>query len=388
MTSPPAEELERQARLATLGTLASGIAHEINSPLSYVIANLELGTAELAELLALSEGLSSAVRGRLVDLTKALADARTGAEQIRLVVRDVRGFVTFGTEPDHPVELPRVIDSAIRLASTNLGGRARIHTSFGAVPLVGADESRLCQVFVNLLVNAADACPVERADTNEIRVSTATAASGDAIVEVHDTGSGIASSDMSRLFDAFFTTKKGEQGIGLGLSIVKELVTAFGGTIEVESEVGAGTLFRVRLPAAPLGRQESRTDLRRSGDERRGRVLLVDDDPSVLSALGRLVSLHHEVVTVGGGVGALDLLRSGARFDAILCDLMMPDLTGMGLHEALVRERPDVVERMVFITAGAFTPEARSFLDRVPNERLFKPFDGGAVRGAIRKLID
>jgi len=387
--APRPEQAERQERLATLGTLASGIAHEINNPLSYVIASLEFGATELAELLgAPHDTLSEEVRRRLVDLAAALADARAGADQLRRIVRDVRGFSALGEEAGHAVELPRIVESAMRLASTKLRERARVRASFGAVPLVVASESRLCQVFVNLLVNAADACPRDQAETSEIHITTRTdvEGAGDAIVEVRDTGAGIAAADLPRVFDAFFTTKKGESGIGLGLSIVKEIVTSLGGTIEVESELGKGSVFRVRLPFASVAPRAARGDTVRS-EERRARVLIVDDDPAVLSALNRLVSLHHEVVPVGGGVAALELLRAGARFDAILCDVMMPDLSGMGLHEALVRERPEMASRMVFVSAGAFTAEARAFLERVPNDRLFKPFDVGAVHAAIRKTI-
>jgi nitrogen-specific signal transduction histidine kinase/CheY-like chemotaxis protein len=383
------EHAERQERLATLGTLASGIAHEINNPLSYVVANLDFSATELEELLAVpATALPAGFRQRLVDLSAALSDARVGAEQLRRIVRDVRGFASVGEKAGHPVELTRVIESAVRLVSTKTRERARVQTSFGTVPLVVGSESRLCQVFVNLLANAAEACSPDRRDANEIHVSTRTDIEGDggAIVEVRDTGSGIDPGDLPRVFDAFFTTRRGEDGIGLGLSIVKEIVTSLDGTIEVESEVGKGSLFRVRLPFAMVTPRTARRDSVRA-NERRGRVMIVDDEPAVLSALNRLVSLHHEVVPIRSGLEALDLLRGGARFDAILCDLMMPELTGMGLHEALVSERPEMATRMVFISAGAFTPEARAFLERVPNDRIFKPFDVGAVREAIRKAI-
>jgi nitrogen-specific signal transduction histidine kinase/CheY-like chemotaxis protein len=381
-----AKHLERQERLATLGTLALGVAHELNTPLSYVIANVDYGKRELDEILRGPLDVdSAALRRRLTRLVDALSDAQTGAEQLRRIVRDVRGFGASAEEEHEPVDLQRVVDSAIQLTAARMRERALVVTSFEPVPRVLAASSRLCQVFINLLANAADAC-TGRVDENQIRIATRPDADGGALVEVSDTGSGIAPDHLGKIFEAFFTTKAIDEGVGLGLAIAKEIIASFGGTIEVESVLGAGTVFRVRLRSADSDSQ-GRTSL--PGEPtRRGRVLIVDDDPGVLAALRRLVTLHHEVIAVGGGVAALELLRGGARFDVILCDLMMPDLSGAQLHDELSLRMPEMAARIVFITAGAVSVETREFLARVPNETLFKPFDVGVVLAAIRENLD
>jgi len=144
-----------------------------------------------------------------------------------------------------------VLEVAVDLTASEMRHRARLVTDYGATPLVDADESRLGQVFVNLLVNAAQAFPTGRSDTNQIRVVTTTDADGRAVVEVHDTGAGIPAPVMPRIFDPFFTTKAEDKGVGLGLAVVYGIVQAHGGDIEVESAPGSGTRFRITLPLAP-----------------------------------------------------------------------------------------------------------------------------------------
>jgi CheY-like chemotaxis protein len=254
---------------------------------------------------------------------------------------------------------------------------------------VEGDEARLGQVFSNLLVNAAQAIPEGQADDNEIRITTETDASGRAVVEVRDTGPGIPADILGRIFDPFFTTKMVGEGTGLGLSICHNIVTGLGGEIVAESEMGRGTTFRVVLPAASLEAGSARKEAvaSRPAADRPGRILVVDDDPMMGKTLRRGLAEEHEVTVVTDGRQALDLLLGGRWFDVILCDLMMPNVTGMDLYAELSCALPEIVDRIVFMTGGAFTPAGRSFLASVPNQRLEKPFASEDLRAIIRALV-
>jgi CheY-like chemotaxis protein len=243
---------------------------------------------------------------------------------------------------------------------------------YGEVPLVDGDEGRLEQVFVNLLVNAAQAIPEGHADRNEIRISTWTDAAGDAVVEISDTGAGIPPEIRDRIFDPFFTTKPVGIGTGLGLSICRGIVTKLGGELSVESEVNRGTCFRVTLPRArPAGAAAPSPS---AAPDALRQILIVDDDALVTSSLRRLLADGHDVEVAGSVDGALRRIAA-KRFDLILCDLMMPDLTGMDLHERVLRDHSEQAERLLFMSAGAFTSRAREFVAARPASVLEKPLD-------------
>ena len=369
------------AGMASVGTLAAGIAHEINNPLSYVMANLDL----IAEEIRVISGGSPS--GRMRELEDMINEAREGSERVRKIVRGLKTFSRADEDRRVPLDVRRILDLSINMAFTDIRHRARLVKDYADVPLVEADEARLGQVFINLLVNAGQSIQEGQADKNEIRIVTRVDA-GRVLIEVHDTGAGIAREAMSRIFDPFFTTKAVGAGTGLGLSICHGIVVALGGEIRVESEVGKGSTFRVLLPAAKLEvTAESKASRSlRPKPERLARVLVVDDDTMVASTLHRVLR-EHDVVVATSGRDALEHLARGPKFDVILCDLMMPEMTGMALHAQLSRTMPDQAERMVFITGGAFTTSARSFLDEVPNERLEKPFDASNLRALVQRML-
>jgi len=176
-------------------------------------------------------------------------------------------------------------------------------------------------------------------------------------------------------------------GAGLGLSICHSIVTSMGGEIAVESQLGRGTTVRVSLPASERRKEVSRT---REGKAppRRARILVVDDEPLVGSVIQRLLSPSHEVIAISRAQEALSLVGAGARFDVILCDLVMPHLTGVQLYAALRERGEPCAERMVFMTGGAFTDEARRFLAQVACPRIEKPFDIHALRALVRDLVE
>jgi two-component system cell cycle sensor histidine kinase/response regulator CckA len=373
-------------QMASVGTLAAGVGHEINNPLSYVTLNLEMLSKEIRTLLP---WLGDTRGRRLVEM---IEDAQRGAERVRKIVRGLKRLSRAEEEHRVPLDLRAVLDTSIDMASNEIKYRARIEKDYRTAPPVLADEARLGQVFINLLVNAAQSIPEGHPDENTIRVVVATDALGRAAVEVSDTGRGISREILGRIFDPFFTTKSVGEGTGLGLSICRGIVTALGGDIVVESDLGVGTTFRVFLPAT---RPEEATTgsgvsalVPRTAGARRGRVLVVDDDPMIGSSLSRVLADEHDVTFVRSGREALGQLAAGALFDVILCDLMMPEMTGMQLFENLSRVAPRLTERMVFITGGAFTPAARAFLDLVPNERLDKPVELEALRALVSRFVD
>jgi len=375
------ERLIVSDRLASLGTLAAGVAHEINNPLAFAMASLELASEEL-------NGFAAAVPpGRLLEFRGLLGDAREGCERVRRIVRDLKTFSRPEDPQRHPLDVREVIELAIKMTYNEVKHRARLVKDFGDCPFVEADEARLGQVFVNLLVNAAQAIREGSVDHNEIRIRTATRADGAALIEVRDTGSGIARAAVGKIFDPFYTTKRVGEGTGLGLSICRSIVTDLGGTIEVESEPDRGSTFRVSLPAArpPAAEAPQHPPLAADIPVRQTRVLIVDDEPFIGRTFAHALR-EHTVTIVDNARAALAQLRGGAPFDVVLCDLMMPGMTGMELYDELARTDPPLSQRMVFVTGGAFTPAARAFLDRVPNQRLEKPVDVQQLRAVVRSF--
>ena len=222
-------------------------------------------------------------------------------------------------------------------------------------------------------------------------MATRTDEVGRAVVEVSASGSGIAAEALPHLFSPLYTTKPPGIGTGLGLPICQRIVTQMGGEIHVESVIGEGTTFRVLLPAAaptgPSSGHAAHAAARAPTSLRRGRILVVDDEPMLAAAIRRVLVSQHDVVTTTRAVDALDKLRSGATFDVIFCDLMMPQVTGMELYARIESEFPEHASRVVFLTGGAFTQAARDFLARVSNPTLEKPIDRNGLLALVSERV-
>jgi PAS domain S-box-containing protein len=366
-------------RLASIGTLAAGMAHEINNPLAYLLASIQF----LEGKLGAEEGPSKADGETL----EAVREARDGARRIAEIVRSLRTFAQRDRERAPGVnDLRQAIRAAARIAESQLRSRARLVLDMEDVPRVRGSEHELAQVALNLIVNAAQAIPEGSASENEIRVTTRLADDGRVAFEVRDTGKGIAPEDLVHIFDPFFTTKPVGEGSGLGLSICHGIVQRLGGEIAAESAPGRGTLFRVLLPVSREA-DSSAPPVACAPAGRRRRVLVLDDEPLVCRAVARMLGGEHDVVTLSDPAEALARLAQGELFDLVLCDLMMPGTNGMQCYEALCASHPRLAESMVFLTGGAFTEEARAFLERVPNPRIEKPFEPEALRAVVARVV-
>ena len=363
-------------RLAQVGTLAAGVAHEINNPLGAVLANLTF-----AEDAAEGDGgISSA------ELREALEEARVAAERVREIVRDLTMLARSEDAASGSADLSKVIESTLRIAGTEVRHRARLTTELGEVPRVRGTESRLGQVLLNLVVNAMHAIPDGRQDA-EIRVTTRMEGPGLVAVDVSDTGVGMTEEVQRRLFTPFFTTKPMGQGTGLGLSICERIVTGLGGQIRVRTAVGEGSTFSVVLPVADSpGKAPSVMPVRRPALRRAARVLVIDDEPLVARAIARALR-DNQVICAGGAKEAFELLDRERPFDVILCDLMMPEMTGIDFFQELVCRDPEAAKKVVFLTGGAFTDSARRFLERVPNPRLGKPFGSHELETLVASIL-
>jgi CheY-like chemotaxis protein/two-component sensor histidine kinase len=365
--------------MASMGMLAAGIAHEINNPLAAIVGNLELASSELSAL-AEERSLPTA-------LLEELRDAADAAGRVRSIVRDLRIFSRAEEELISAVDVRQVLESTLRMAWNEVRHRARLVTSYEDVPPVAANESRLGQVFLNLILNAAQAIPEGHADSNQIRVSTGLDQKGDVCIDFADTGDGMSAEVRRRAFDPFFTTKPAGIGTGLGLAICARIVGSFGGNIEVESTLGAGSRFRVRLPASERAAAALEPCRDAPTVTRRGRVLVIDDEALMGVVIRRALEPMHEVLVCSRAREALERLVAGEHFDVILCDIMMPELTGAEFYQALQQRAPQLVERIVFVTGGAFTAVAREFLERSTNPRVDKPFDLAALRALVDERI-
>lgn len=375
------QQVELSDRMASLGTLAAGVAHEVNNPLAVITGNAFLLRAELARLGSAQEP------SRLQASLGMIEDLATAAERIGRIIADLSSFSRpRPTDDSRVVQLGPCIEWAIRTTAHELRQRAELVTEFAAVPPVRADDARLGQVFINLLMNAAQAIAPGSADRNRVTIVTRTDTRGWAVIEVRDTGSGMSPEIRKHIFDPFFTTKRLGEGTGLGLSICRGIVSALGGEIDAESEPGKGTCFRVALPPAALIERRPTPSSQRPSSGRQGRILAIDDEPMVLNVLARILLPHH-VTCVDNASLALQLIEDGARFDLILCDLMMPITTGMAFYETVLARVPELAARIVFLTGGVISPDVDAFLRAVSNRCLTKPFSMEKLRELIEEFL-
>ncbi|MEO7035689.1 MAG: ATP-binding protein [Polyangiaceae bacterium] len=381
------QRLQSRDRMASIGTLAAGVVHGINNPLSYVIANLEYVKRVLAQVQA--QGSGRLEGSMLAEFADVLEDSLDGAERVRRIVSDIGSFSRPLDVRVVAVDLEHATERALSVATNEIKHRARVVREFAGVPAVFGTEARLGQVILNILINAAHAIEPGASEHNAITVRTRQDPRGRPTLEIEDTGCGIAKENLTRVFDPFFTTKPVGVGTGLGLSIAQRIVRELEGEILVESEHGRGTRVTVTLPAAPLAApseplHESVPPF--SSDRFRARILVIDDEPAILRAFRRVL-FSHDVHVATSGPEAMQTLAEGTSFDVIFCDVMMPEMSGVDVYQRIRERHPGQEHKIVFMTGGAFAEPAAHFFEAVDNPKLKKPFTGSSVRSLVATVM-
>lgn len=380
--------LAEAERLVALEFLASGVAHQINDALT--ASRLSLGRLRSFELARRSDEPEELHRLELIQ------DIREGVARIERVARELAAFAHDDDGPARTLSVVGALEGALALVAHQLRHRAQIVCDYAAAPAVHARPGELRRVLVNVLVNAAQAIPdaiTPAQGHHEIRIATRTHPdTGDAVIEIRDTGTGISRDVLARVFEPFFSTRRDGRGLGIGLAVARDVVAAIGGQIAIDSEVGEGTTVRITLPpsaeattsrapvvpAAEAARPAPAIPstipaLAPRPRERPRRILVIDDDRAVAVAIACELA-EHDVVVAESGCEALEILRKDAQFDLVLCDLMMPGVSGIDVYESIRRVEPHLQHRVVLTTGGAFTPQARAFLTSTDVPVLEKPF--------------
>src|SRR5262245_2504758 len=357
-------------KLASIGMLAAGVAHEINNPAAFVLANIEALTGHMRLIedklrdVPDADAARATLASLLFEANAILQESKEGMARIQRIVRDLGSFSHADEDVNVPMSVNSAVESALTMLRNELKYRARVEQDLRATRLVLASAPRLGQVFLNLISNAVQA--LEEADVKRNLVRVRSYDDGDyVVVEVTDNGPGIAPEAAPRIFESFFTTKPRGMGTGLGLPISLGIVRSLGGEILVDSQPGQGATFRVRIPATsavPAARPAA-PDITPSRIFMRRRILAVDDEALLLKAYRRMMGEAHELITALGGNEALRVLDQDTHFDVVLCDLQMPEMSGMDLHAVIAQRFPALADRFIFVTGGAFSGDARRFLE-------------------------
>jgi nitrogen-specific signal transduction histidine kinase len=369
-------KLVEHDRLAALGTLSAGVAHEINNPLTYATLGLQRIDRTLSTL-----DLPPATLGQV---RAQLREIEHGISRVASITRGLRAFARPDDAPPGPVSLVEVVERSLKMVDNDLRHRAQLLRTLVDVPPVTGNVSRLEQVVVNLLLNAIQSLRPER-QSNEIELVLLQRGQ-QVVLTIRDTGRGIPASLRDRIFEPFFTTRAVGEGMGLGLSVCRTIIEGFGGTIDVASTDGQGTTMTIALPIH-RGSQPSIEPPTPPAMTSRKRVLIIDDEPLLRDALTRLLGSDHEITTASSGAEGLAKVENGP-FDAIVCDVMMPGMDGQEVHRRIAAVQPGLERRIVFITGGTFSPELDEFLATTPNPLLAKPFQLDDVIAAVEHVAN
>ena len=357
-------------RLAAIGTLAAGVAHEINNPLTYT----QLNAQRIDSLLSspgMPSGLAATIRGHLREIDHGIA-------RVASITQGLRLFARGDDEPPSAVDLTAIVEHALQMVDHDLRHHTTVVRRFSTVSRVRGNPSQLEQVVVNLLLNAIRARRPDADHTIELKI--APRGVDRVALSISDNGRGIPDEIRDRIFEPFFTTRPVGEGMGLGLSVCKTIVDGLGGRIEVDSTLGRGTTMTVVLLQHSSATGRSSATIQAESTNGRARVLIVDDERFVRDALARLLTSLHDVTIAESGEEAFALIQNHS-YDAIICDVLMPIMDGRELYERVAREYPDIERRFIFMSGGTFTEDLEKFLSKVGC--LDKPFKLDAVLRAI-----
>ena len=402
--------LVQSDRLASMGLLAAGVAHEINNPLSYVLYNLESVSQKLPNLLSerrdcriadpkldgvngtdtdvVQKRRSGTRRNSLSDVENRIKEALSGVRRIQSITRSLGTFSHIEMDRVAPVSLRYVIECALNMAFNEIKYRARLVTEFSPdIPSVMANEGTLSQVFLNLLINAAHAIGEGHVDRNEIRISTRHSDS-EVWVDVRDTGHGIPEANLERIFEPFFTTKQPGKGTGLGLAAVFGIVKQSGGAITVESELGKGTRFDLSFPLTS-GSLHKSSSMPPGMEALRGNetVLVVEDEDMLLQVVARLLrNFGYTVLTAPQpGDALLQCEKHTAPIDLLLVDVVMPRMNGSELAKRLRSIHPEM--RVLYMSGYSDFTVVRQVMSENLDCFIAKPFCADDLTAKIREVL-
>lgn len=373
-------QLMQADRLAALGTLAGGMAHAINNPLAYVLLNLEHLSRRLPDL--------ASDRDHIAEARVRLAEARDGAERVAAVVRQMRHFSRM-RRPDEegPVDVRAAVQTTLDLVANEIRHRGQLATNLREVPAVFGSEGQIEQALLTLLIFAARSLPEEAHRSGRLEIETSSDSDGHVVVTIRCSGTAIGPQSLERIVEPF--AGAGDEA-GLGLAVCADIVNGLNGTLTVDSDESTA-VFRVVLPASDRGVPVEQAEVqpaesvRTRSEQVSVRVLVIDDDPGVASGLRVLLQEQHDVTSVASARDGLRVLLEGGEFDVVFCDLMMPDMSGEDVYDALKLNRPGAESKLVFMTGAAFTPDVERFLSSVPNPRVEKPFNLEQVEHLLRR---
>jgi signal transduction histidine kinase len=361
--------LAYESRLRTLGQVISGVAHELNNPLQSV-----LGFADLL----LEDPMLARAHDDLTHIVAAADRARSIVQNLLQLSRPV-------TDSMQVIDLGMLIQQTLIFVQADLkASQTILHFEIEPnLPLAHINPNRIQQLLINLLTNAIQA--LERwPQPHEITIDLSRGNGHILLLTISDNGPGIPPELHERIFEPFFTTKPVGQGTGLGLSIVQTIVTEHRGILTLASQIGRGTRFMIQLPTANAAATSASAIVSQAG---RGHILLVDDDPQIRKLIERLLTNDgYGVQSAANGAVALTLLAQ-SRFDAIICDVLMPDMDGMAFYEQLYNLLPALIPRLIFITGDATRPITRAFLQGTGAICLLKPFTPAALRAALQQVL-
>jgi PAS domain S-box-containing protein len=375
-TDDDAAGRELSDRMVSLSQLAAGIAHEINNPLAYAMGNLSFAIEHL-------QGLPDSTP-ELQTVLAALRDALEGAERVRRTVRDLKMFARPESDRKGHVDVERALRAAISMANMEIRHRARLALDFDVVPPAHSNESHLAHVFLNVLLNAVHALGDADAQRNEIRVTVRHLPTDRVMIEIKCSGPHAATAPET--LDPFPMSRLRES-TDLGLAVCHRLLHDSGGELSVESWADKGLTFKILLlPAREASDSVVLSPSYRTGRQR-ARVLVVDDEPRIGSAIARILDPAHDVTAVYTAREAIARLEKGELYDVIICDILMPQMSGYDLYRSLQQIAPQFVNRIIFMTGGPFSTRGAGFLDTVPNARLEKPFSPEALRTLVQRTL-
>ena len=386
--------LVHNEKMASIGQLAAGVAHEINNPLAFVISNLNVLRDYSRDLGHIVRYYQREMRPDsahpstldpeflISDLDSLISESLEGSNRVHGIVRNLKSFAHTGSGNYEDVDIQSAVESTLNLLGGELRQRCAVSRDLRSISSVRGDRGKLNQVFLNLIVNASEAIPSAREGRLTVRLFME---DNQIVFQVEDNGTGIPSSLREKIFEPFFTTKGIGRGTGLGLPITDEIVRQHGGSITVDSEEGRGTTFTVRLPARDT-RPLPVVEVYAPSEDVNSVVVFIDDERFLLNAFRRAFSKTAQVKVAQGGEEAITLLQETPEVSVVFCDLLMPRISGMEVYQWICDHRPELIERFVILTAGANDDKYKEFLQTTQVPVIHKPFTVHEVQELINKF--